>query len=327
MKIAVIGGGMYGCHISLSLITDGHYVQLFERNNRLFGGASGSNPARLHIGPHYPRSKLTRALCQDNAASFEKIYGQFTRAVPINLYAIAKILSLVDFGTYCGILRPEIEFVTVKDPAEFGLREVEGAILTGERHLVIDEVRAFFTEKLEAEMVLNHKAAPPDDFDAILDCTFSAIDAGAIDRYEPCLTVLLEGPTDKAVTIMDGPFPSLYPWNEAKKLSTLTSAALTPISKTCRTYEDARRVLDTQTVDDINGRVDQMIEQMRAFYPAIEDYDFADGLFGIRAMPKSAADARLVDVVRQSNILRVRAGKIDAIFLAERLVKEALACW
>jgi hypothetical protein len=42
-------------------------------------------------------------------------------------------------------------------------------------------------------------------------------------------------------------------------------------------------------------------------------------------MPRSAADARLVDVVRVGErALRVRAGKIDAIFHAERLVREMI---
>jgi hypothetical protein len=45
----------------------------------------------------------------------------------------------------------------------------------------------------------------------------------------------------------------------------------------------------------------------------------------IRAMPRSAAAARLVNVVRVGErAIRVRAGKLDAIFAAERCVMEML---
>ena len=66
MKIRVLGGGFYGCHIALSLIRDGHIVELHEVADRLFSGASGNIPARLHCGAHYPRSKLTRDACRDH---------------------------------------------------------------------------------------------------------------------------------------------------------------------------------------------------------------------------------------------------------------------
>src|SRR5690242_2891606 len=61
MKIRVLGGGIYGSHIVLALRDAGHAVELHESASRLFSGASGNQPARLHQGAHYPRSKLTRA--------------------------------------------------------------------------------------------------------------------------------------------------------------------------------------------------------------------------------------------------------------------------
>lgn len=43
-------------------------------------------------------------------------------------------------------------------------------------------------------------------------------------------------------------------------------------------------------------------------------------------MPLSGADTRLVDVIRVGNrALRVRAGKIDAIIHAERMIREMIA--
>lgn len=328
MRVRIIGGGWYGCHIASKLAGSVEEVELHESADRLFSGASGGNPARLHKGFHYPRSRLTRAACLDHADAFERAYGALTRAVPINLYCVAAEDSLMDFGTYRQVLAGEVEFVTVFRPEEFGLRNVEGALLTGERHIVIDEAREHFREKLGGRVRFGSRPERIDDpeWDWTIDCTFCANDAEAIDRYEPCLVVLLEGPTDKAVTIMDGPFPSIYPWNEAQGLSSLTSAKFTPLSKTCRSWGEARQMIRDVTEAELVDRSMGMLNQIAAFWPAALDlYKIADLRTSIRAMPRSGADARLVDVIRVGErALRVRAGKIDAVFRAEALIREAI---
>lgn len=328
MRIRIIGCGWYGAHLGLALISAGHEVELHEIASRMFAGASGANPARLHLGFHYPRSHLTRAACQDHHAEFMRAYGDLTRHVPINLYCIAAHDSLVDFGTYLHVLRGEVEFITVEKPEEFGLQNVEGAIQTGERHIVIDEARRYFEKKLDGHIVYNQASGEIDDprWDYTVDCSFCANDAEAIDRYEPCVTALLEGPVDRAVTIMDGAFGSIFVWNEALGLSSLTSASLTPLSKTCRTYAEAKMMIDKAGPAETTGRAKAMLEQMGYFWPAALDlYRIVDEKLSIRAMPRSGADARLVDVVRVGKrALRVRAGKIDAIFAAERIVKEMI---
>lgn len=328
MRVRVLGGGWYGSHLSLSLIAAGHAVELHEIADRLFAGASGANPGRLHLGFHYPRSKLTRAMCQEHQQEFMARYGRLTRGIPVNIYAVAKHDSLVDFGTYCQLLGGEVHFIPVASPGEFGLQEVEGAVLTGERHILVDRAREYFTEALGAALRLNMPPASGEDFDLTIDCTFCARDGEGVDRYEPCVVGLMQGPTDRAVTIMDGPFPSLYPWDEGAGLSSLTSARFTPLSKACRTYEEAKGILAAPTIDgDARERVELMRHSLERFWPESRDlYQVAGYRLAIRAMPRSGADARLVDVVRSdAKTLRIRAGKIDAVFHAERLIKEALA--
>jgi hypothetical protein len=255
------------------------------------------------------------------------VYGHLTHGVPVNLYAIAAHDSLVDFGTYCQVLRGEIEFVTVDDPSEYGLQNVEGAILTGERHVVTAKARGHFGVALQDRVRFQTPPGAVDDprWDWTIDATFCANDSAGIDRYEPCLTVLMSGPVGKAVTIMDGPFGSLYPWDEEAGLSSLTSASLTPFSKSCKTWAEARALLDGLTMAQVRERAEAMVEQMRYFWPDVDAYRVADYRLSIRAMPRSGSDARLVDVVRVGErALRIRAGKIDAILHAEQLVREAM---
>jgi len=329
VKIRVLGGGLYGSHIGLALIRDGHQVELHESAPSLFMGASGNMPARLHLGFHYPRSKLTRTACQDHYERFMATYGHLTRGVPVNIYAIADKLSLVDFGNYCQSLKDEIEFVRIARPEEFGLKNVEGAILTGERHLVIREARRYFTDMLHGAIRFETPAASHGEaeYDLTIDCTFCARESAGVDRYEPCVSALLRGPTNAAVTIMDGAFPSLYPFDELEGLCSLTSAKLTPLTKECTSYDEARLLLTETSERTLLDRCQAMVEQMAQFYPRVRDYDCIGYMKAIRAMPLSGADARLVDVVRISpKTIRIRASKLDAIFYAEQEVKEAIRC-
>jgi len=327
MKIRILGAGWYGAHLGTALIDDGHDVEIHDCASEIFAGASGKIPARLHQGSHYPRSHKTRAACQRHTRDFMGKYGFLTRGVPVNLYAIAENHSLVDFDQFTSTLRDEFEFITVHDPAEFGLRNVEGAILTGERHILAPAARVYFTEKLNDHVRFNCPVGYADDpsFDLTIDATFCANSAAGVDRFEPCLVLLLKGPTDKAVTVMDGPFPSLYPWDEAQGLCSLSSAMFTPFSKACKTYQSAKAVLDALMPWEVQERAEQMIASMRLFYPAIDEFTVEDHMLSIRAMPLSGADTRLVDVRRESDrLLRVRAGKIDAVLDAERMVKEII---
>lgn len=253
-------------------------------------------------------------------------YGHLTSGVPVNIYAIAADRSLVDFEQYLRTLRGEVEFVTIARPEEFGLRNVEGAVLTGERHILTDRARAYFEDRLGERLVCN---AQPEErshrFDWTIDCTFCANESAGVDRYEPCLVVLLEGPTDRAVTVMDGPFPSLYPWDEQQGLSSLSSALWTPFSKEIRDWRTAHELIRNASRLEVAKRAESMIEQMAEFYPAVHSYTPIDFRLSVRAMPLSGADTRLVDVAALGDrLLRVRAGKIDAVLAAEKLVKERI---
>lgn len=329
MRVKVLGGGFYGTHLALSLLRDGHDVVLWETAERLFSGASGNMPARLHGGAHYPRSKLTRSACQGHFAEFMANYGQFTHGVPCNVYAVAEHESLLDFGTYKQVLGSEIEFVTVARPAELGLQNIEGAILTGERHVHVDRMRDHFAAALDGHVVYGAPRGGVDDpaFDLVVDATFCTHEQIGIDRFEACLTVLLEGPVDRSVTIMDGALPSLYVWDENQGLCSLTSAKWTPLARRA-TWKDARHYLDHELSKvELDRHANEMFDQMAGFYPRIRDeYKIVDYRTAIRAMPRSAADARLVDIIRVGErAVRIRAGKLDAIFHAERAIKAMIA--
>lgn len=323
MRIRILGAGWYGCHIGTALLADGHDVAVFDPAPRIFNGASGNIPARLHLGYHYPRSWKTRQACQSHTAEFLETYGPLTAAVPVNLYAVAAVDSLVDFGTYLRIMDEGLQFTPV-DAASFGLKNCEGAVMTAERHIVTDLARAHFERALGERVHLgNRDEGEGGRWDATIDCTFCSKSAANVDRWEPCLTVLLRGPTHKAVTIMDGPFPSLYPWDEERGLCSLTSAKWTPLDR-CGSYAAAARILAETGSGALLERARGMIDSMANFYPDVLAFELAECRTSIRAMPRSGSDARLMDATADGRTLRIRAGKIDAIFDAQRAVTEWL---
>src|SRR5262249_3557597 len=118
---------------------------------------------------------------------------------------------------------------------------------------------------------------------------------------------------------------SVYPWDEANGLSSLTSARWTPLARK-PTWQEARWFLDDIRREELDQAAKQMMIQMEHFYPAFPHlYKVVDYRTAIRAMPRSAADARLIDVVRVGErAIRIRAGKLDAIFHAARTVESML---
>ncbi len=321
MKIRIIGGGWQGCHLASTLFDIGYDIELHEAKSDIFLGASGANPARQHLGFHYPRSKITRLLCQNNYKKFMALYGDFTRTIPINIYAIAKDVSLVDFENYKQILRNEVQFIELEKPNELGLKNVEGAVLTGERHILVNNVRTFFKNKLNSVIKYNtpYEYDHGKEFDLTVDCTFCKLDQSNVSRFEPCVTHIFNGDWNKSVTIMDGQLPSLYSSFNPGTLS-LTSAKYTPLSKTCKTYETAQNILNKFNKDRIKNHVNNSVELMCRYYPEFYDYKYLDSLFAVRAMPKSESDSRPWELNINKNTMIVKSGKIDSIINVSELI-------
>ena len=91
MKVAVVGGGVFGTTAAWMLAKAGHAVFLYEKEGDILQAASGINQYRLHRGYHYPRSKETIFLTRDGIKTFMREYGDSVVKDPIgHFYAIAE---------------------------------------------------------------------------------------------------------------------------------------------------------------------------------------------------------------------------------------------
>ena len=71
MKIAVIGGVIFGICSAVKLGQYGHNVTLFEKYDNILKASSGINQYRLHRGYHYPRSKNTAISAMESEKLFQ----------------------------------------------------------------------------------------------------------------------------------------------------------------------------------------------------------------------------------------------------------------
>ena len=78
-RIAIIGGGFYGCAIAENLTDHGYECTIYEKRDRILAGTASKTLFRVHKGPHYPRSEETalHKVRQSRAGEQENIYTNY----------------------------------------------------------------------------------------------------------------------------------------------------------------------------------------------------------------------------------------------------------
>jgi len=321
MKIKIMGGGWYGCSIGLYLRELGHEITIYEKGDRLFCGASSNNQSRLHLGFHYPRCAKTREASIQGHKLFMDTFPQLSTPVPCNIYAIADT-SLIDYQSYLSVLRESGSPFFEVNPASYNLTNLEGAVQCPERLIHQDAARTFFEEVLKDNIVLNTPARRHDQSEWTVDCTFGAFGSEGIDVYEPCIMHLYDGPDHMAITVMDGPFASIYPWYTGG--ISLTAVNYTPLLK-CDDYPMAEACLAELDDNGVQKNRECMESVIKGYIPFFNDmWKWKRYVTSIRGVPPSRADSRQCIVLNEGRFIQVQPGKIDAIFSAARRVREII---
>ena len=312
-RVAIIGGGWYGCHTAATLLDAGHDVVLFERNARLLHEASGNNQYRLHHGYHYPRNYYTRRQSVEGFARFLEVYPHLTRRVDQNIYAVPRQDSLLDFRTYCTIMRASALHAKEIVAPEF-LVNTEGRIETDERVVLTTKAREYFTRRLETAARLQTTVPPPKEngevegerFDWVVDATWGAFKNLPVDIvYQPTLLLYYEALQPfPAITFVDGPLCSIYP-TEDPAIFTLSSVLHTPICSQSISgghMESKREAMETQIARYIPGFLDI--------------FRYVGPQFSRKTKPVGASDDRAARVFQNGRAISILSGKIDGIFYA-----------
>ena len=276
VRIAIIGGGWYGCHIAATLGKLGYSVELLERHDGLFQESSSKNQCRLHLGLHYVRSWSTRHECRIGYDRLLALYPETVNPVKENYYVVAN-KSPIDFRTILDILSgSKIPFELVSN--ENNLLNHQGIIKCNEQCFDHRAAAEMFNKMLGQTIQFNCTVSQVDDredgvtlvtnqgvkeYDLVFDCTYNAL--GRAQKYvncyyEPCLTLLYRyiGPREMhpSVTVIDGEFASLYQYaGDVPKVFTLTSVKHTPLGNYATWAENEHRIKTLSTEELAKKRV------------------------------------------------------------------------
>jgi sugar phosphate isomerase/epimerase/nucleoside-diphosphate-sugar epimerase len=349
LKIGIIGAGWFGCHLALVLSRNHHTVKVFEADSTIFSGSSSNNQFRLHQGFHYPRSYKTRRNMPMHFYRFEKEYAEALESIPRNFYAVANDVSLVDFGTYTAVMSAMgIPLKIIHNPADHGVHNVEGMVLTGEKVFKRDAPKAIFQRSLGQMIQLNARITPEmvedagqrifinkEEFDWVINCTYSQLSIGLCPApkcfYELCLTLVYED-THKhrpefALTIMDGRLCSLYPFRDGsgRRLATLTSVNDTPLIKS-ESFQEVQKFQQSLDVSQVLSVKRPLFERViGVYFPGFQSrYAYVSFFFSFKAKPFAESENRECFVTVSSRVIDVWSGKINAIFDAELAVAKVL---
>lgn len=107
MRVAVIGGGLFGSTAAIHAARAGHEVHLYEARRDLMCGATAGTYSRLHRGYHYPRSPETGRESRRAEASFRAEYGAAVIDAGEQFYLVPSQGSRIDGEAYRVFLEAE----------------------------------------------------------------------------------------------------------------------------------------------------------------------------------------------------------------------------
>ena len=346
-SICILGGGFYGCYIAKKIKENFKNVkiEIFEKKDEIISEAGKHNQYRLHLGFHYPRSIQTIKQTQEGSKIFIKEFKDYISKPKKNIYLIHKN-SVVGFKKYKKIFnRLRIKFNEInlskikilKDTKMF-----EGAINTHEQVILLDKLIPKIRKFVKKNCKINYKSEikkihskfgtiydkknNKKKFDYIINTTYTNPNLGLEKKYKikyeiAGMVKIKNTLKNTAITIMDGPYVSLYPRND-KELS-ISSVKFTPIKK-FRKLEDLDKYMK-QAINNKNEVMKKIINHSDIYFNS--DLKIIKKGFILAPKVKVINDklSERVALVRKNyKTLSVLCGKLDAAPLAFKKIKKLI---
>jgi len=331
-NIFIIGTGWYGCHIASHLIKKGYNITIGDKSTFFFSGASSKNQNRLHLGFHYPRSDSTIEECYKGYHKFIKTYPYLLENLDLNLYFIHN-KSITSFMTYKEKLQITDDILLNINSLPFKINNTYHlCINTNEKYINNYKASEYFKKYLSPfytyinnihisynqnnKILLNNT-----EYDYIINCTNNQLMPFNTDKlvvYEAFCSLIYKIDFDKiiGITIMDGKFFSIYPYDIPNKLYTITHVKY-GIIKQSNDFTDINNIKEI----DINN-IKQLIENdVFEMLPEISSIcEYKSYFISYKTKYDFIKDDRSLQYFKSDKYLSFSGGKITGIFEMESII-------
>jgi len=346
-RIAVVGGGIFGCTAATRLAEDGHSVTLHERQPRLLMAASGINQYRLYRGYHYPRCLDTARASLRGEPAFVRRYGDAVVDYHEHFFAIASERSKVNGAQYLDFLDVAGLSYRAEWPDFLAREKLDVAVRVEERLFDPVRLREIAVEELSAagvRVLLERSAtvADLDDFDYVVVATYARINDALRGftgpkhdyQFEVCEKPVVRPPPSlkgKSIVIMDGPFMCIDPLGDGE-LSVMGNVVHaihhTNVGQHAEVPDELAPVLDAGVVPNPpRTRFELFRDSAAEFIPDCRAVEHVGSMFTVRTvLPNTdATDTRPTLVRRVSDrVITLFSGKIGTCVTAAEQVAQLL---
>ena len=325
IKVAIIGGGLFGCNTAIHLKNNNkiHNIDIYEIKNSLFSVASSNNQHRFHTGYHYPRSKETINQIRNTSESFLKAYSDCLFNIKNNYYFVSSD-GKINFNDY--------KQTFINDSKEINNLEqfnkylytdkLSGGLISNEKGINLTKLKNKILNNLSNKKIniftnTKWKVDYEKKYDFIINCSYynPYLTTNNFNvKYEVCRLLLIDNPydlIDYSITIMDGPYSSLYA-TENNNIYTLSNVEKTPFYKT-NSLEELTRFY--KEIDKYNfEEVDNSILLKTKEYFKLGNVKIVGGYITPKVkLLNDTNDVRKTEVLFEEKYITVLQGKISTI--------------
>jgi len=332
MKIAIIGGGIFGVTTAIRLSRN-HDVDLFEQNSDILQSASGINQYRLHRGYHYPRSTDTAISAKNSELFFKNEYsGSIVNDID-HFYCIANENSLTNKDQY-------LNFCNAVD---LSFEETKLDLLNQNKiDLCVKVVETLFDpfllkdicwKKIQENNINMHMGKPVylndlDSYDYVIVATYAGFnqtlnnfsDLQMNCQFELCEKPVVKLPNSfnqKSIVIMDGPFMCVDPLGKTGNFvlgNVVHAIHHSNVGKIPVIPEEFRNLLNNGIIRNPPiTNFNSFVESGSNFIPDLNRAEHLGSMFTVRTVLPNLdnTDARPTIVRKlKNNVISIFSGKI-----------------
>lgn len=334
IKIAIIGGGLFGCNTAIQLSKNNkiHSIDIYEIKNSLLSVASSNNQHRFHTGYHYPRSKETIKQIRDSSESFLKKYSDCLFDIKNNYYFISSE-SRINFNDYKQTFVSESK--ELNNLEQFNqylyIDKLSGGLISNEKGINLTKLKNNIFNNLSNIKIniftnTKWKFDYQKKYDFIINCSYynPCLTTNNLNvKYEICRLLLINNPynlSDYSITIMDGPYSSLYA-TENNNVYTLSNVEKTPFYKTSKLEELIKQYnqLDKYNFDQVD---DSILSKTKEYFK-LDNIKIVGGYITPKVkILNDFNDIRTTEILFEQKYITVLQGKISTIqYAAEQIEK------